>query len=92
MNNKTTRNEAINVLVKKQKNSYITILSNLPQVQINEILNRCRTKFGCGGNVLKESQVPTICLQGNQKFSVEKHKDSIFKGLEVIFNDKNNVF
>ncbi len=89
MDNRNTKSDIINVLVKKQKNSYITVLSNIPQYRINDILNVCRTKFGCGGNILKDAAIPSISLQGNQKFNIEKNKESIFKGLDVNFDDKN---
>lgn len=74
---------SVSVSVKKHKNSYITLVENLPADRIDSILSACRTKFGCGGSVLKKAAQPTIQLQGDQKYNVEKVKDTIFSGLEL---------
>lgn len=79
---------AISVIVKKNKNSYITLLENVPSDRIDKILSVCRSRFGCGGNIVKETVKPTILLQGDQKFNIEKTRATIFDGLELRSKDK----
>lgn len=79
---------AISVTVKKCKNSYVTILDNVPLDRIDRLLSSCRSKFGCGGNIVKDSPTPAILLQGDQKFNIEKTRAAIFDGLELRIKDK----
>lgn len=78
----------ISVLVKKVKNSYETLLENVPSDKLDRLLSQCRSKFGCGGNVVKDATIPTIRLQGDQKFNIDKARDSIFEGMELRSKDK----
>ena len=78
----------ISVVVKKERNSCITLLENVPSDRIDKILSACRSRFGCGGSIVKESARPAIQLQGDQKFNIEKTRATIFDGLELRSKDK----
>lgn len=75
------------VSVKKQRNNLVTILQNVPKDKAKNILDSCRTKFGCGGSIAVENSKEVIVLQGDHKFSIEKAKKTIFNGFEIKSGD-----
>ncbi|KAI5148362.1 translation initiation factor 1 [Enteropsectra breve] len=78
----------VQITIKKFKNSYTTLIQNLPKERLDKILSTCRTKFGCGGSVVKDTTKPSILLQGDHKFNIEKFRNTIFEGLELKLTDK----
>lgn len=79
---------AISITVKKCKNSYVTLLENVPADRIDKLLSTCRAKFGCGGSIVKDAAKPSILLQGDQKFNIEKMRKTAFDGLEFKMSDR----
>jgi len=79
--------DSVAVIVKKCKNSYVTVIQNLPADRMEKILSTCRSKFGCGGNVVKDAAKPSILLQGDQKHNIERHRGTIFDGLDMTMNE-----
>lgn len=74
--------------VKKHRNNLITVLENVPKNKTKEILDSCKVKFGCGGCIIAENGQDVIQLQGDQKFKIEKSKETIFTGFELKERDK----
>ncbi|KAI4292418.1 translation initiation factor 1 [Pancytospora philotis] len=80
---------AVLITVKKVKNSYQTLLENIPADRIEKILSTCKSKFGCGGNIASSTGASVLVLNGDQKFNIERTKASIFQGLEMRMKSNN---
>ena len=79
---------AILVSVKKERNAYTTLVENIPTGRAEKLLSQCKVRFGCGGALVRDARTPSIRLQGDQKFNIEKFKETLFAGMEIKMKDK----
>lgn len=71
------------VSVKKTKKSIVTVLDNIPNDKISDILSSCKSAFGCYGRIVTENGKESLVLQGDQKLKIDKAKPTIFNGFEI---------
>ena len=77
--------DTVVVSVRKVKNMMITYLENIPQDRLSSLLTACCSKFGCGGNIVKDSDKPAFWLRGDQKDNIRRNIDTLFGGLHLVW-------